>query len=56
MFGATIRKVNFKHGTRDGKHDDVTSKKRNVMANVPAFFLLNTKTGFEIRIMSEKGI
>ena len=24
-FAATLRKVNFKHGTRDGKHDDVTS-------------------------------
>ena len=22
-----LHKVNFKHGTRDGKHDDVTSKK-----------------------------
>ena len=25
-FAATLRKVNFKHGTRDGKHDDVTSR------------------------------
>ena len=25
FFAATLRTVNFKHGTRDGKHDDVTS-------------------------------
>ena len=24
-FSATLRKVNFKHGTKDGKHDDITS-------------------------------
>ena len=24
-FGAKLRKVNFKHGTSDRKHDDVTS-------------------------------
>ena len=23
-FAVTLRKVNFKHGTRDGKYDDVT--------------------------------
>ena len=26
FFAMTLRKVNFKHGTRDGKHDDVTSR------------------------------
>ena len=26
LFVPTLRKVNFKHGTRDGKHDDVTSR------------------------------
>ena len=25
-FCATLHKVNLKHGTRDGKHDDVTSR------------------------------
>ena len=44
-----LRKVNLKHGTRDGKHDEVT-----IMANVPAFFSgLKTKTIYKIRIMSE---
>ena len=51
-FAATLRKVNFKHGTRDGKHDDVTSINRNVMASIPAMFSgLKTKTGYIIRIM-----
>ena len=35
-FAATLRKVNFKYGFRDGKHDDVTS--RNVRTKVPAIF------------------
>ena len=26
VFAATLLKVYFKHGTRDGKHDDVTSR------------------------------
>ena len=26
FFAVMLRKVNFKHGTRDGKHDDVTSR------------------------------
>ena len=26
VFAATLRMVNFKHGTRDGKHDDITSR------------------------------
>ena len=26
VFAATLGKVNFKHGTRDGKRDDVTSR------------------------------
>ena len=32
-----LHKVNFKHGARDGKHDD--NKKRNIQAHVPTLFL-----------------
>ena len=49
-FEATLRKVNCKHGTRDGKHVDVTS--RNVNSNGKRsrnFSGLKTKTGFKIR-------
>ena len=32
-------------------------QEKNVMANVPTFFMgFKTKTSYEIRIMSEKGI
>ena len=38
FFAATLRQVNFKHGTRDGKHDDVTSRNVTKWQTFPQFF------------------
>ena len=38
FFAMMLCKVNFKHGTREGKHDDVTSRNKTLKANIPNFF------------------
>ena len=38
VFSATLHKVNFKHGTRDGKHVDVTSRNVTLWQIFPQFF------------------
>ena len=60
---ATLGKVNFKHGTRDGKHEDLCHiisreyevKKGNGKGS-RNFSGLKTKKIYKIKIMSEKGI
>ena len=37
-FAATLRKVNCKPGTRDGKHVDVTSRNETLWQTIPQFF------------------
>ena len=41
--------VDFKHGTRDGKHVDVTSRNVALWQTFPQFSVLKTKTGFNFR-------
>ena len=53
-FAARLHKVNFKHETRDGKHDDVTSRNVTLLQKFTLFSGLKTKTSYKIRIMSEK--
>ena len=45
-FAAKLRKVNFKHGTREGKHDDKRNGKRSCN-----FSGLMAKTIYKIKIM-----
>ena len=37
-FAATLRKINCKHGTREGKHVDVTSRNLTLWQTFPQFF------------------
>ena len=54
FFVVTLRKVNFKHGTRDRKNDDLTSRIVTLWQTFPHFLGLNTKTGYKIRICLKK--
>ena len=47
FYRSTLCKVNFKHGSRDGKHDDVTSRNESLKLTLAQIL-------YEIRIMSEK--
>ena len=38
VFEVALRKVNFKHGTRDGKHDDITSRNETLRRTFWQFF------------------
>ena len=49
VFVATLRKVNFKHGTRDGKHDDVMSSNVTLWQTFPLFFGIKDQNRFKIR-------
>ena len=53
---ATLCKVNFKHGTREGKHNDVTSRVEKLKANIPAVYRFKTKMINKIRIMGQKKV
>ena len=37
FFSATLRKEDFKHGSRDGKYDDVTSRNETESPTYPYF-------------------
>ena len=56
-FVATLRKVNCKHGTRVGKHVDVTSRNVTLWKTFPQFFgIKDRKQVLKSERMSEKGI
>ena len=56
-FAATLRKVNRKHGTRVGKHADVTSRNVTLWKTFPQFFgIKDQKQVLKSDRMSEKGI
>ena len=46
VFAATLHKVNFKHGTRDGKHDDVTSRNVALWQTFLQFFAIEDQNRF----------
>ena len=48
-FAAMLHKVNFKHGTRDGKHDDITSEMKRTGKHFGNISALKTKTIYKIR-------
>ena len=45
-FAATLHKVNFKHGTRDGKHDAMASRNVTLCKRSCNISGLKTKTGY----------
>ena len=45
-FSATLRKVNCEHGTRDGKHVDVTSRNVTLWQTFPLFFGIKDQNRF----------
>ena len=45
-FVATLGKGNGKHGTRDGKHFDVTSRNVTLWQTFPQFFGIKGQNGF----------
>ena len=51
-----LRKVNFEHGTRDGKHDHILQETYDNDKSSHNLSELKTKASYKIRIMSEKGI
>ena len=45
-FCGDVHKVNFRHGTRGGKHDDVTSRNVTLWQTFPQFFVIKGQNRF----------